>query len=192
MLSISKATCDMALVEKWLNESIRPHLRQDVSNYAKGRLRTWLNIEPKLIAPFDLMKGTPVHAGIINRFKEIIEWDFDFCLATYSGDEIAIGIDPHRDAGYSDFEAKTLQVSAECKFSYWEGRPDTRSYTTVRSFKIDPKEKVVFEDGIIVPPTHTHILLPGDITTFNCKNPHSAEPTAKRWNLNFWKAKPRK
>lgn len=158
------------LVEKWLESTVRPALRPDVSNYAKGRLRCWLNNEPTLSSPTRILPGFEVRDEIISRLAELIEWDFDFCLVTYSGDETPIGISPHRDAAFANFDAMSLNVSGECRFDYWEDRGASKK----------------------TGPSHSLILTPGDVTAFNCKHLHAATPGPKRWNLNFWRAKPPK
>lgn len=164
-------------IEKWLNETIRPTLTPDVSKYAQGRLRAWLNVEPNLYPPFAVNPGIEVSGGIWSRLQTLLEWPFDFCLATYSGDENPIGIGPHRDAGYADFEACSLNVSGQCKFEYWKERWYTHKAKPITP--INPND----------PPTDMKILLPGQVHLFNCKNLHAATPGTKRWCLNFWKKK---
>lgn len=178
MIEIMKASCDTTKLTAWLETTVRKHLKPDVSNYAKGRLRAWLRIEPSLSDPTKTYKGVPVSEKEWTRLQEIARFPFDFCLATYSGDETATGISPHRDAGYADFEAWGLNVSGECLFNYWMGRESFGRSTNKR--ELDPTK----DD-----PTHSMILSPGDLVRFNCKNLHSASPGIKRWNLNFWRSK---
>lgn len=152
-------------IVRWLESTIRPCLTPDVSNYAKGRLRCWLGTEPTLTKPARLLPGTEVDPRVLNRLAELISWPFDFCLATYSGDEIGVGIKPHRDAYFARHEARSLHLSGECLWSYWRDR-----------------------GGIELP--HDELLLePGQVIAFDCKRLHAAAPGPKRWNLNFWRRK---
>jgi hypothetical protein len=165
-MKLTKTWTSANLLEKYLEDTCKSSLLPDVSNYAKGRLRLWLNKEPMLFSPFDIKPGFQVKDKIILRLQEIIEWDFDYALVTYSGDTNPIGIGPHRDAGYAAYEAMSINVSGECEFKFWPIR--------------DSKGQ---DEPIIT------ILKPGDVTSFNCKHLHSANPTVKRWNINFWKKK---
>jgi hypothetical protein len=174
----------------WLESVVRPALSPDVSKYARGRLRVWLGDEPNLFAPFDTRPGLAVSERVLARLKELVEWDFDFCLATYSGDERAVGIAPHMDAGYADFEARSVHVSGECLFNYWENRATLGAGKVTGGFHLDRTTYEVLKDGKPAAPTHPLVLVPGNVTRFNCKDPHSASPGARRWNLNFWRKKP--
>ncbi len=171
-------------LQAWLEKDIAPHLKSDVSTYARGRQRVWLRTEP-------LLKSTRLsHPGSVrtipgleipdkywNRLQEIINWKFDYCLVTYSGKENPIGISPHRDASYADYGAMGLNVSGHCLFSYWNDRD---------SFgKSESTGKWPYPGH----PTCVIALSPGDLVRFNCKNVHSAEPGPDRWNMNFWKKK---
>jgi hypothetical protein len=177
----------------WLEQVVRKALRPDVSKYARGRLRAWLGVEPMLYAPFDTRPALPVDEKILVRLKELVEWDFDFCLVTYSGDELAVGIAPHMDAGYADFEARSVHVTGECRFDYWQNRETFGKGPVTGGFTLDRKTyKVLDRDGNEAAPTHPVVLRPGAVTRFNCKDPHAASPGVKRWNLNFWRRKPQK
>jgi hypothetical protein len=178
MIEIAKNTGDTARLAKWLEEICRPALTPDRSKYATGRLRVWLDKEPMLFHPFEVKPALQVADGVMDRLRELINWPFDFCLVTYSGDINPAGILPHRDAGYADFEAYGMHVTGDVKFDYWCQR---------ECFGAGPSTGKVDVKG---EPSHSLILRPGDVVRFNCKNQHSASPGVKRWNLNFWKAKP--
>ena len=152
-------------------ETLKPYLKSDVSNYAKGRQRLWLGAEPLLYRPFNSIPGHPVEEKVLDRFRELIEFDFDFCLVTFSGDP-PIGIEPHRDAGYADFLAYGLNIG-NCKFEYWNSKQ-----TLDKNFPSVPCEI----------PTVLN-LVPGDVIRFNCKNLHAAYPSPNRWGINFWRKK---
>jgi hypothetical protein len=176
----------------WLEKVVRRHLSPDVSKYAKGRLRAWLGEEPMLFAPFASKPGMEVPSFVLERLKELVGWNFDFCLATYSGDETPVGIAPHMDAGYSDFEAYSIHVTGECRFDYWMNRETFGRGPVSGGFHLDRETYQVLKGDLPAPPTHSLVLQPGAVTRFNCKNPHAATPGVKRWNLNFWRAKPKK
>lgn len=162
----------------WLDRTIRPHLRPDVSRYARGRLRAWLRVEPTLTSPTRRLPGVPVDDRVWSRLGELLGRPFDYCLVTYSGDDQAIGIGPHRDAAFADFEAFGLHASGEARFDYWMGRPAFGFAPDARAF--DPAR----DD-----PTHSLVLSPGQVVRFNCKNLHAATPGPGRWGLNFWAAR---
>jgi len=160
----------------WLEQYVKPRLGSDVSGYARGRRRAWLGIEPALTDSYKAKPGVPIEPVIHERLVQLISWDFDYCLVTYS-DVQAIGITPHRDAKYADYEARGLNVSGTCKFDYWCGRQGFGRSPNTREF--NPK---------VDPPTHSYQLTPGSVVRFNCKNLHAAIPSACRWNINFWRA----
>lgn len=177
MIEVVKRVGDIARLHSWLETHVRGHLKPDVSKYAQGRLRAWLGVEPTLTSPTRLLQGMPVERRYLERLAEIIGWQFDYCLATYSGDVEAKGITAHRDASYADYEGWGLNVSGEAEFKYWEGRQSFGYSPCVREYTAQD------------PPTQILTLKPGDVTRFNVKNLHAATPGAKRWALNFWRGK---
>lgn len=132
----------------------------NLRDYAKGRLRVWLNVEPSLTANAHVTQGLQIPAGISLRLRDLIKWEYDFALVTYSGDSEAIGIKPHRDA----------------RFDYWSGRQSFGKSPNLIEY--DPRSDA---------PTDSLNLTAGDVVKFNCKNLHSATPSKKRWNINFWR-----
>jgi hypothetical protein len=190
MIEVIKTLPNPEKLAGWLEAVVRKALRPDVSNYAKGRLRAWLGDEPMLFAPFNTRPGLPVAIQVADRLKELIEWEYDFCLVTYSGDETPIGIAPHMDAGYADFEAVSVHVSGECRFDYWQTRDTFGSGRVSTPYVLNRTTGVVELAGKVAPPSESVLLTPGVVTRFNCKSPHAATPGVKRWNLNFWRRKP--
>jgi hypothetical protein len=94
------------------------------------------------------------------------------------------------DAGYADFEARSIHVTGECRFDYWQNRETFGKGPVTGGFTLDRKTyKVLDRDGNEAEPTHPIVLQPGAVTRFNCKDPHAASPGVKRWNLNFWRRK---
>lgn len=162
---------------EWLEKAVRPQLTPDVSSYAKGRLRVWLEVEPMLYPPFKTKLALQDLTAFL-QLQKLIDWSFDYCLITFSGDAEPVGIKPHRDAGYANYEARSLNVSGTCRFDYWNERnavgfaPSTHEY-----------------NPLVDAPTHSITLQPGDVYRFNCKNLHSASPSPSRWCMNFWKRK---
>ena len=176
MIEIHHQIPNPTRLENWLNQMVRSHLVPDVSNYAKGRLRQWINVEPTLTSPTRLLRSPlQLDDKIINRLKELIEWDFEFALITYSGDNSPVGISAHRDASYADYETFGLHVSGEAQFDYWMER---NSFGYSRGSLPETKD-----------PTHSIQLQPGQVVRFNCKNRHACNPGPQRWNINFWKGK---
>ncbi len=191
MIEICGQLANVDRLAAWLEKIVRPALRPDVSNYAKGRLRVWLGEEPMLVAPFNTRPGLAVAENVVTRLKELVEWDYDFCLVTYSGDRTAVGITPHMDAGYADFEARSIHVTGECRFDYWCNRESFGKGPKIGGFDLDRQTYQVLDRlGEEAEPTHALNLAPGSIVRFNCKDPHAATPGLKRWNLNFWRRKP--
>lgn len=174
MIEVTHVDSTKALT--WLEYHVRPHLRPDVSNYAKGRLRVWLRYEPMLFAPFEIRPALAITDYDWDKLHELTGFDFDYCLCTYSGAN-AIGISPHRDAGYATYEAMAWNISGTCKFSYWNNRQSFGAFPNTNDFPATGEASHVLE------------LAPGDLVRFNCKNLHQAVPSANRWNINFWKKK---
>ncbi len=170
---------ETAKLQAWMESYLQQYLsRNETSRYAKGRLQCWMKVEPSLTSPTRLSDGVPLPGKIWQRLQDVLGWTFDYCLVTYSGDKEAVGITPHRDASFANYEAWAINVSGECSFRYWEGRKSFGPSPNVTEY--DPKKDE---------PTHTTVLSPGDVIRFNCKNLHDATPSVKRWNLNFWRKK---
>lgn len=178
MIEIYKTLNNAERLTKWMDQFIRPAMTEDPSSYAKGRLIAWLDKRPTFGKDWVVKPGVTVPDNVIPKLKEWIEWDFDFCLVTYSGEgDSGNGILPHRDSSYADYEARGLHLSGEAKFDYWNSR---QSFGFSQDTGISPKTS---------DPTHSLILKPGEVMKFNCKNVHSADPGPNRWGLNFWKQK---
>jgi hypothetical protein len=142
-----------------------PALRLDVSNYARGRRRVWLNIEPSLTPKVTVAPALPAPPELCAELADAAEWRFDWALVTHSGDDAA-GIRPHRDAAFAAPIAVGLNLVGRCRFDYWENALDA------------PRQ-----------PTTSLMLEPGDVVKFDCKKLHAATPEPGRWNVNLWRAK---
>lgn len=161
---ISKlAPVDPTMVVPWLEARVRPFLKPDVSNYAKGRMRAWIGTEPSLHRAFPPKPGIDVSDEEWAWLQGLLAFPFDYALVTWSGAE-ATGILPHRDAGYAAPVALGWNLSGTCRFDYFE--EETGS------------------------PSHSLALMAGDVIRFDCKKRHAAQPSANRWGMNLWRAKP--
>jgi hypothetical protein len=179
MIQTTHSIANTDRLAAWLERLVRPHLTPDVSSYARGRLRAWLGVEPPLSSHGRERPGLDVGQRAMDRLAELIEWGFDFCLVTYSGDgPVGVGIGPHRDASYADFEARGLHVSGEAVFRHWRDYEGLGRSRRVGNHTGDD------------PPTTVLTLTPGQVLAFNCKDQHAAEPGPHRWGLNFWRRKP--
>lgn len=108
---------------------VRPYyhkLSPDVSSYAKGRLRAWVQAEAPLSDNQNFRKGIEdpkLWQWIQNACKQasingFTDWKPDIALITWSGTgDDGVGISEHRDAGYSDYPAMTINLTGTCLFS---------------------------------------------------------------------------
>lgn len=156
----------------------RCFLERDISKYAVGRQRYWLQHEPKLTGGGKEYK--PAY-----RLSRL----WSFCSATYShaithcdlsytptaavglvayGD---VGISKHRDDTYADYPAVTINLSTT---------PTLWSYTLCYpEFKYSKQNENAEEE--------IHELPPGAVVLFNCKNPHAVVRCDKtRYSINLW------
>lgn len=154
--------------------SIREHLDRvylqgglltpDVSNYAKGRQRCWLQAEAPL-------GSQPWQLGVSDDrlwswIKKVIWPEAELGLITYG----PVGITLHRDASYADYEARTLNLGT---IKAWQYEP---GYST---FGYGPQN---------IRPIMNLMLSPGEVIRFNCKNRHGVvDPAQDRWAINLWK-----
>lgn len=143
--------------------NISNNFTPDVSNYAKGRLRLWLNYE------WDLKNKVFKEA-----YKDTYLWNI--CKNFYAECDLAlitignIGINFHRDDSYAAFKAKTLNLGK----ATWYYQYNYGEYKW---------EKVYTGDQQI----HEFNLTGGELITFNCKNPHKAVPLEEnRISINMW------
>lgn len=175
-LEISHVEFDENKMRSYLETHLKSHLTPDVSNYAKGRLRAWIGTEPPLYRGGEFKPG--IHMPkFFERAQELLNWQFDYMLVTYSGEVSPVGITPHRDAGTLSYEAFGLGLVGKATFSYWAERA-----TFVPGRAVNPMKP---ED----PPTRILEMVPGTLVRFNSKCLHSAVPEKGRWAANFWKKK---
>lgn len=163
-------TLEQNILDEMLDLAKLAPLTKDVSSYARGRERIWLN------ANWDLKNKTfNRHTDCFNneRLWSIIKniWpSAEIGLLTYSGLNYPKGISLHRDDSYADYESWGIQLTGTCDFVYMGGY---RSYF----WEAEQDQEVM----------QTHKLNPGDVFKFNCKNRHSAVPSIDRYAINLWK-----
>jgi len=103
-------------VSNWIDMLKELPLKDDVSTYAPGRKRIWVNglgepsltYEPRLL---ESHKSEKIHSAI-----EKLGIKYDFCLVHYSG-EAAKGIKLHRDASYAMPTAYGINLGS-CNFTH--------------------------------------------------------------------------
>ena len=154
-----------ALVEL-LETHVRPALTPDVSNYARGRVRCWLQREAPLSSRQGWKPGLRVpvlwdEIGRIWRQAGMPTAEPHTALAIY-GD---IGIRPHRDATY----AAPMALSVNLGQVRWGWTPDRGS---------NDDRDLAWQD-----------MSGGEVLVFDCKHRHAARPAPDRWAIIAWSAK---
>lgn len=144
-------------------------LRPDVSNYARGRQRAWLQVE----AP--LGNTRPWQPGV--RDERLWNWILENIWAEAELGLVAygqVGIRPHRDASYADYEARSINLGEIEGWWYEPGYSD-----------FGPGPQTIRH-------ALTYKLAPGDVIRFNCKNQHAViNPAPDRWSINLWRVSDR-
>ena len=151
-----------------LDRHVAPHLAPDVSSYARGRQRAWLEIE----AP--LGPTQPWRPGIAS--ERLWPWLVKVWQRLHPASEPALGlaihgptgIAWHRDAAYARRDALIVNLG-----------PAT--------FEIDAERESA--NGRPLDPVSLD-LRPGDVIAFDCKHQHrviDADPA--RWSVVLWQLK---
>ena len=157
--NLSSQTCDNVI--QHLESTLKQSLKADVSNYAPGRMRVWLQHEAPLSDNQNFQSGTQdtklwtwcKEVAKESGMKEIPEVG----LAIY-GDR---GIKLHRDASFAAPEAVSINLGAV-------------------EFLYDPTRG--FSDNL-----ESHILDRGEVMLFDSKHRHAAvEPASNRWCIVLW------
>ena len=156
----------VADVRRHLENVVRPELTKDVSTYARGRTRAWLQYE----AP--LSKYRPYLPGL--RDTKLWRWLSEcWTGAGYAGvPEIGlalygpIGITPHRDASYAHAHTLTVNLGT----ADWGWHPQRHGQNN---------------DGL-----RWQIVPPGAVLKFDSKHKHASRNLdADRWAIVLWQAK---
>jgi len=142
-------------------------LQPDVSNYASGRQRFWLQHQ------WDLQ-----HRCFLPGVKAPALWQHCQSLCQPLGFVPAIGlvakgeqrIRRHRDDSYAAFKAVSIQIGP-AEWTYDAQYPD---YAWVPQAALNPSNPRTYR-------------LTDCLVVFNCKNPHAATPlSADRYSINLW------
>lgn len=147
---------------KRMLENFSDTLTEDVSSYAKGRKRVWLNHEWDLL--HRNFKPALRDEDLWNDLKLTIP-EAELGLASYG----SVGIKLHRDDSYADWKAYGINLG-KCTWLY------ERSYPGYCWTKERLKAQV-----------EEYKLEGGEIFSFNCKNRHAAvDCSPDRWSINLW------
>jgi len=144
-----------------LDKHITPDLEPDISSYARGRKRSWLNWEATLTSPTRFSPGL-IDKRLWNWLSQVwkragMRGTPELGLAIH-GD---IPITLHRDASYADKESLNVNLGGV-----------TWLYDTSRGV------------GTITETT----LDGGEIIPFNCKHRHGVfDPLPNRWSIILWR-----
>lgn len=148
---------------------VRPHLVADVSTYARGRTRCWLQREMPL-GPTQREKP---------GLRVPVLWDAltDIWMRHLPGRPETglaccgeIGITPHRDASY----ARPVTMSVNLGPAKWFHDPRRNGATK----------------GRFVQPHEWQVLKGGEVLVFDSKHPHAAQPLdPNRWVVILWQTK---
>lgn len=153
-----------ALVEH-LDAHVKPHLAPDVSNYAPGRQRAWLEIEAPLGPTRPWRPGLqsarlwPALCAIWHRAYP--NTDPDLGLVIHG----STGIEWHRDASYAQAACLLINLGS-CVFEIDRDRGSPPG---------EPRDPVAMQ------------LQPGAVLSFNCKHLHRVtHAVTTRWSIVLW------
>ena len=145
-------------------------LGRDVSNYAKGRQRSWLNHEATLTTTptfTPAIQDTYIWQEMLTICSQI-EFAPDLGLVSLGGE-----IKPHRDASYADFRAIGINLGS-VTWGYEQAYP---TFCWVPEAELNQP-----------PPVQELHLNGGEVFEFNCKNRHwTSNPSPDRWGINLWR-----
>ncbi len=145
-------------------------LTGDVSNYARGRQRSWLRHEAPLsdARPWRTANQNQELWDEIQEICHQISFVPEVGLASIGGE-----ITAHRDASYADWRAVGINLGITT-FGYELSYPE---------FKWAPPSELVSPPQV----SHTQ-LVGGEVFEFNCKNRHWTSNVAPdRWGINLWR-----
>lgn len=153
-------------------ETLKTNLSEDVSTYAKGRQRFWLEHEWMLKGKYFV---PAIHDDRLWGWVKRNIWsEAELGLAAYG----AVGIDLHRDDTYAQFVAYTINLGDVEKWLY---KPVYPEWTWVKP-ELQNRDAEIQEIEV----------KSGDVIKFNCKNPHAPlNPAEDRWSINLWKVQPK-
>ena len=151
-----------------LERHVAPHLAPDVSNYARGRQRAWLQIEAPLGPTQPWRPGLASHrlwpwlAAVWRRIDPDTEPQVGLVV---HGDT---GIAWHRDASYAHARAALVNLGP-CTFELDRVRDSGNGR---------PADPVSLR------------LVGGEVLDFDCKHQHRVvDPDPSRWSIVLWRLK---
>ena len=167
--NLPQSTCDD--VTNHLS-SLSHQLRPDVSNYAKGRQRMWLNTEYPLSLKYQQFRPGINDERLWGWIQQVwaksqLSGQPESALAIYGN----VPIDFHTDAPCAAPECIQINLGGT-----------TFIHDTVPAGQSN-------RNGRIYRPTSPieHTLDKGEITRFNCKHVHATvEPQPDRWSIIVW------
>ena len=160
---------DVERLKEMLERSVRPSLKADVSSYARGRTRCWLQREMPL-GPTQRerpgLKVPDLWAALSAIWMRHLPGRPETGLASRG----EIGITPHRDASY----ARPVTMSVNLGRAKWFHDPRRNGATK----------------GRVVGPHEWQVLAGGEVLVFDSKHPHAAQPLEPdRWVVILWQVK---
>lgn len=173
---------EIAEITALLEKNILPHLKSDVSNYAKGRQRVWL--------PYQAPLGNqPFVPELMD--DEVWQWIVDRCAKHGFKAQVALiskggNINPHRDTTFAAPWAMGFNLG-KCDWHIAENFDDLFDWDDNGSLKTGPrynqKEEIVGEWAI----PFSMNLNGGEVFMFNSKHTHAVTNAAPdRWSINVW------
>lgn len=155
-------------IKEHILTNLSPLATPDVSNYAKGRLRLWLNQEPTLVKDYTIkpaIQDDRLWEYICTIYHNVYAVNPSFALVAVED----TNIDLHRDATYAGWKALSINLG-RCTWHYQECYPD------FRWSKQSP-----------TPTTIEAQLYGGEVISFNPKNPHGVSNASEdRMSINIW------
>lgn len=143
----------------------------DVSNYAKGRLRLWLNQEPTFAKEYTIkpaIQDDRLWQYICTIYRKVYGITPSFALVAVKDTNIKL----HRDATYAGWKALSINLG-QCTWHYQECYPDYR-----------------YSKQVSNPTTIETELYGGEVISFNPKNPHGVSNASEdRISINIWSSK---
>lgn len=165
-------------------------LTPDLSNYAKGRKRTWIGCEAPLTDKQSFKKVKhDYNSELWILLKDFSQKELGFtpeiALLHMGGADCSdpeenpidgrggeCGIKSHRDAAYADYKAIGINLSGKAVFGYRDCYGSQDSWQGKQNMNAEMQ---------------TVPMSPGTSVIFNCKNPHFGQAGPNRLCINAWR-----
>jgi hypothetical protein len=159
-------------IHEHLETNYPPLLKADVSNYAKGRSRVWLEQEPTLVKDYTLSPAyhdERLWKWLTSQLSKY-NWTPQVGLVARG----PVGISLHRDATYAQYMGFNINLGEDIIWQYRE---------CYKQFGYGPADNDAPVVNLEVPK--------GAVIRFCVKNPHGVGSpiTDKRWSINLWRLK---